>query len=193
MGVSRRKLGMQRHGIGVFPGKQQSPAVIVVTHKPLHTSDEWEAAGRPFWSVRYTHGPGGLTDTSAYDLYARTLTPSFCELAIVCLPPIQSHAVLVGTSEKWDWGAWHEYATVPVAMRQIPKSKCGIGRTLITWDRSLTPANHQLYAAAGDIQQGCENPVRLDQTQWKPVGAIPREAQPSKVIEDLYAEYGGES
>lgn len=171
--MSRKPLHTRRSGVGVFPSRGTSPAMVALSCSPCHTSDEWEWHGRPLWCVRYKMSdPKGEPCIGGY-LYARTLTPTYCPLALVSLPPYTADGVECGACGKWVAAEWTEVSRVQDATRLHGRAAKLNPIRFVTWCRTLTAETVQLYCLANASDESSPHPVRRDQTQWRAPAGMP--------------------
>lgn len=166
--MSRKPLRRQRTGYGAFSVSGSAPAIVSLCAEPLHTSDEWESKGRPFWCVWWWGGHvHGMVHTLG-SLYGRTMTPTFCPLGVVGVPPTTAAGVSVGACDSFRDGDWVEYYTYAAAERSVRGRRKFNPVVRVSWDRALTVHTYQWYATDGDISTAQATPVRPADAQWKP-------------------------
>lgn len=165
--MSNKKLRVQRAGVGDFPFTGRSPEMVLVTSDPLHTSDEWERNGRPFWLVAWLMD-GRCSDPAAGEyMVGRTMTPTFCPLSVVGIPPIRAVRVVCGTVTERVPAEWREVSDIRTANRLSGRTLKLNPVRLVTWDRKLTWESAQQYATPGGIDTARPTPVTTSETEYR--------------------------
>lgn len=172
-------------GIGVFPARGDAPALCAVLHPPLHTSDEYEGAGRPFWLVRYTSQRQSGDRVIEWECYAQTMTPTYCPLAVVCVPPLSPRRIDIGIIGRWRPAPYQGYWSESTAMREVRCHRALNPVQLVHVNHSLCELTAQIYAMPGDGRRSRSVPVLRSETDWRPpAGFDPPAADIQRLADD---------